>query len=195
MTEHSPSKSSLRQKHSQQRMQLSPDLQKEASGKVCNFFLTHISISADAVVAGYWPVRGELDDLPILYALLPRGYSCALPHVVAEGMPLLFRPWHEGSAMTAGKYDIPEPVSDQVLTPDIILVPMAVFDKTGHRIGYGSGFYDRTIARLREVKPVIAVGIAYDIQECDVIPAEDNDIRMDIIITDKNVYRFGKMKQ
>lgn len=175
-------------------MQLSPDAQKEASRKVCDHFLASMNVPVGAVVAGYWSVRGELDVLPLLRALQRRGHACALPHVAGEGKPLVFRPWDDNAMMRVGKYDIPEPVAGQALKPDIILVPMAVFDKTGHRIGYGAGFYDRTIAALREVKPVIAVGIAYDIQRCDVIPAEKTDIRMDMIVTDKDVYKFWKIK-
>jgi 5-formyltetrahydrofolate cyclo-ligase len=174
-----------------QRMQLSPGIRKTAADLAYENFFKNVPLRAGAIVAGYWPIRGELDDLPILKELLRRHHLCALPHVGEGGAPLTFRAWAETTPMTSGKYNIMEPAADRVLVPDVILVPMAAFDRTGHRLGYGAGFYDRTLARLRAGKQVMAVGLAYEAQACGGFPAEEGDARMDMIVTDKNFYKFG----
>jgi 5-formyltetrahydrofolate cyclo-ligase len=174
-----------------QRMQLSPSICKNAADQAYEIFFKNVPLKDGAIVAGYWPIRGELDDLPILKELLRRHHLCALPHVADGSQPLTFRAWSETTPMTPGKYSIMEPAGDRTLVPDIILVPMAAFDKTGHRLGYGAGFYDLTIARLKASKPVLVVGLAYEAQACAGLPAEDRDVRMDMIVTDKNFYTFG----
>jgi len=186
-----PPKSVLRQMFLEQRMQISPGVRKNSADQACDLFFRHVPAPDGAIVAGYWPIRAELDDLPILKELLRRHHLCALPHVAGGGMPLAFRAWTETTPMSAGKYSIMEPAVDRVLVPDIILVPMAAFDKTGHRLGYGAGFYDRTIARLRASRRVLAVGLAYEAQACAGFPVEEGDVRMDMIVTDRNVYTFG----
>lgn len=192
MTERRPSsKAALRQGLLQQRLQLSPAAQKTAAEKICQLFFQQVKVPAGAVVAGYWPVRGEVDGLPILRELLRRKHLCALPHVAGEGRPLEFRSWNDSTQMVMGKYDIPEPAAGEVIVPDIILVPLAAFDKTGHRLGYGGGFYDRTLAALKKEKHVLAIGFGYEMQGCDTLPVDENDVRLDMVITDKNVYRFG----
>ena len=148
-----------------------------------------------AVVAGYWPVRAELDDLPILRELLDRKHLCALPHVTAAGMPLIFRAWNLSVPLLAGKYDIMEPAVDKILVPDIILVPLAAFDANGRRLGYGAGFYDLTLARLKAARTVLAVGLGFEAQRCDALPEEEGDVGMDMIVTERNIYKFGGVKR
>jgi len=170
-------------------MQIPPEMQKTSADNMRDIFFKNVDTPPGAVVAGYWPIRAELDDLPVLRALLKRGHVCALPHVAGKGMPLQFRAWNETMPMVAGKYDIAEPAAGPALAPDMILVPVAAFDARRHRLGYGCGFYDRTLAHFKGIKPVLAIGIAYETQACDELPAEDNDVRMDMIITDRTVYR------
>lgn len=156
---------------------------------VSDLFFKHVPLKPGAIVAGYWPVKAELDVLVILRALLGKGHACALPHVTGEGSPLLFRQWDEKAQMVTGKFGITEPAGTATLMPDIILVPLLAFDAKGHRLGYGAGFYDRTIARLKKQKSVQAIGLAYEMQLYKTLPAEDNDVKMDMIITDRNIYK------
>jgi 5-formyltetrahydrofolate cyclo-ligase len=108
----------------------------------------------------------------------------ALPVVVAKRQPLVFRAWTPGDAMDKGVWDIPQPKADKpVLEPDILLVPLLAFDLQGRRLGYGGGFYDRTLAGLRARKPITAVGLAYDEQQVDEVPHLDYDQRLDWVLT------------
>jgi 5-formyltetrahydrofolate cyclo-ligase len=188
VTIHPPSKSALRQSFLERRLQLLPNERTNAAQAVAEAFFKNVKLPSKVIVAGYWPARAELDVLVILRELLRNGHGCALPHVTGEGAPLLFRQWEEDMAMTTGKYGITEPANSTTVLPDIILVPLLAFDATGHRLGYGAGFYDRTLARLKKQKPVRAIGIAYEMQLYGELPVEENDVRMDMIITDRNVY-------
>lgn len=143
-----------------------------------NFFSAGFSAP---VVAGYWPVRGEVDDLEILR----RSHESALPCI--EGDRLVFRRWQEGQALEDGPFNIPAPARDAaVVVPDLILVPLVAFDRRGHRLGYGGGFYDRVLAQM----PVRAIGLAYATQVCDEVPILDTDRRLDAVVTDTDVLIF-----
>jgi 5-formyltetrahydrofolate cyclo-ligase len=114
----------------------------------------------------------------------------ALPVVAGKGKPLLFRAWTPGDAMDKGVWDIPQPKPDRsAVEPDILLVPLMAFDVHGRRLGYGGGFYDRTLARLRALKPVIAVGLAYDEQRIDAVPHLDYDQKLDWVLTPSGALR------
>ena len=168
-----------------------PNERISASEAICDSFFKNVPVGAGAIVGGYWPVKGEVDALLILRALLARGHVCALPHVVGDGAPLLFRHWDEDVQMITGKYGLQEPIADdETIMPDILLAPLLAFDAKGGRLGYGGGFYDRTIARMKKQKSVQAVGLAYEMQRYkDGLPRDANDVRMDIIITDGNIYK------
>jgi 5-formyltetrahydrofolate cyclo-ligase len=189
VTLHPPSKSALRQSFLERRLQMLPNDRAGAAQAVFDTFFKQVPLAANSVVAGYWPVKAELDALLILRELLRKGHACALPHVTGEGAPLLFRQWDETMPMTTGKYGITEPASKESVVPDIILVPLLAFDAKGHRLGYGAGFYDRTIARLKKQKSVRTIGLAYEMQLYGTLPAEENDVKMDMIITDRNIYK------
>ncbi|MCE9507819.1 MAG: 5-formyltetrahydrofolate cyclo-ligase [Alphaproteobacteria bacterium] len=189
MTGQPPSKSVLRQMFLERRALIPPAARKESAAKVCELFFKNVPVPAGAVVAGYWPIRNELDDMPILRELLRRGCSCALPHVAGATLPLEFHLWDEATPMTAGKYSIMEPAAAPAVVPDIVLVPLAAFDANCHRLGYGGGFYDATIARLKENRPLLAIGLGYEMQLCAGLPVEEGDIRMDMIVTDGNIYK------
>lgn len=163
-----------------------------AAAAMTALFLGAVGAGAARTVAGYWPVRGEIDVLPLLDRLRGRGHEIALPCVGAKDAPLTFRLWDgDRSSCVSGAFDIPEPAaSAAVVVPDIMLVPLAAFDARGHRLGYGAGFYDRTLHALRRQGKVLAVGVAYALQGVDFLPAEETDIPMDIIVTDAAVYRF-----
>jgi len=136
------------------------------------------------VVSGFASLPEELDVWPLLRRLSGAGVTLALPVVARKGQPLLFRAWVPGDAMNKGVWGIPEPKADKpVLEPDILLVPLLAFDASGCRLGYGGGFYDRTLATLRARKPIVAIGLAYDEQRVNAVPHLDYDQRLDWVLT------------
>lgn len=136
------------------------------------------------VVSGFCAIRDEMDPDHLLDRLNGDGYQIALPVLQGKGQPLLFRAWAPGDATAAKTWGIAEPLDSQpVLEPDVVLVPLLAYDVQGYRLGYGGGFYDRTLARLRALKPIVAVGIAYAEQKVDAVPHSDYDQRLDWVLT------------
>jgi 5-formyltetrahydrofolate cyclo-ligase len=136
------------------------------------------------VVSAFASMPDELNVWPLLRRLHAAGAPLALPVVEGKGRPLVFRAWVPGDAMNKGVWDIPEPKADKaVVEPDILLVPLLAFDAQGGRLGYGGGFYDRTLAGLRARKPIAAVGLAFDEQRVDAVPHLDYDQRLDWVLT------------
>jgi len=144
-----------------------------------------------AVISGYAPIRNEIDPAPLMHRLAGLGARLALPSVTARGHSLIFRAWAPGERLTLGALGIPEPspAAAEVL-PDVMLVPLAAFDRLGHRIGYGAGHYDFTFAHLRKLKPVIGVGLAFAAQETTVIPALSHDVALDYVLTETKLFDF-----
>lgn len=144
-----------------------------------------IAVAPGQIVAGYSPIRSEFDPGPLMQALARQGARLALPVVIARDRPLLFREWSAGAPLVRGQLGILEPQAGAlVVVPDMLLVPLAAFDRAGHRIGYGAGHYDRTFDQLRAVKTVIAVGLAFSVQEVAHVPALPHDVRLDYIATE-----------
>ncbi len=140
---------------------------------------------ASASVSAFHPVRDEPDALALLAMLAARGVATALPVTGKRGEPLVFRRWRPGEPTVPGQMRIPEPPPEAAaIDPDLLFVPLAAFDRRGHRIGYGAGHYDRTLARLKALKTIVAVGVAYGISEVDAIPDEPHDEPLDYILTD-----------
>jgi 5-formyltetrahydrofolate cyclo-ligase len=140
------------------------------------------------VVAGYSPIRSECDPTPLLRGLAAKGAQLALPVVEGKDKPLSFSEWRQGEQLTAGPFGILQPRPEALpLDPDIILAPLVAFDRACRRIGYGAGYYDRTLADLRRRKPVIAVGIAFAAQEVDKIVFGDHDERLDLVLTEREL--------
>ena len=151
-------------------------------------FLAAVTLPEACVVSGYWPMRDEFDVRPLLGALHERGHPCALPVVMGRGLPLVFRAWKPGDDLVEAAFGTRVPSADAtVLTPGLLLVPMLAFDDRGYRLGYGGGFYDRSLARL---KSPIAVGCAYDAQRVDALPVDDHDRRLDWIVTETRSLEF-----
>ncbi len=140
------------------------------------------------VVAGYIPINGELDILPALETMRGRGWTVALPCVEGRNQPLAFRVW-QGEALAPGAHGIACPAGDAPsVVPGILLVPLVAFDRNRHRLGYGGGYYDRTIAALRQAVPGLkAYGIAYACQEVDALTPEPHDMRLDAVFTENGV--------
>ncbi|HEY3798992.1 MAG TPA: 5-formyltetrahydrofolate cyclo-ligase [Caulobacteraceae bacterium] len=135
-----------------------------------------------AVVAGYWPMRGEFDPLPWLRNLP----AAALPVVTAPHTPLAFRPWREGAPMETALFRTTHPSQGEFVRPDVLLVPMVGFDAAGHRLGYGGGYYDRTIAALRP--GVRAIGVGFELGRLASLEPQPHDARLDAIVTEAGVF-------
>ena len=148
---------------------------------------------AHGVVAFCWPHQNEFDARFVMRELRNRGAITSLPVVVAPKTPLIFREWHPGVIMAKGVYDIPYPVESPELIPDTILVPMNGFDEQGHRLGYGGGYFDRTLASLKK-RPCV-IGVTYELARVPTIQPQHYDIPMDYIVTERGVYerRDGMM--
>jgi 5-formyltetrahydrofolate cyclo-ligase len=136
------------------------------------------------VVSGFASMPEEFDALPLLARLHANGSRLCLPVIQGKGRPLLFRAWVPGEEMAVGQWGIREPKPARpVLEPDVVLVPLLAFDKHGFRLGYGGGYYDRTLKDLRSRKTIVAIGLAFDEQEVDVVPHLDYDERLDWVLT------------
>lgn len=166
--------------------------------KACGQILLNNLISAQiippkAIIGSYWPVKSEADACPLLTYYYEQGHVCALPVVQAANKPLLFREWRPGNLLVSGIYNILTPdETAPLVTPTVLFVPVLGFDKNGHRLGHGEGYYDRTLEVLRAQHPLMAIGIAYDCQEVDIIPHQNHDQLMNYIITPTRVIEIKK---
>ena len=140
------------------------------------------------VTAFCWPIRKEYDARHLMRDLRRRGATTALPVVLAPKSPLVFREWHPGVAMALGKLDIPYPATGAELRPDTVLLPMNGFDRQGYRLGYGGGFFDRTLEALRDRKPLI-IGVTYESCAIETIHPQPWDIPVDYVVTERGLYR------
>ena len=141
-----------------------------------------------AIVSGFMPLKSEINPLPLMRTLADAGAKLALPVVAGKGKPLVMRAWRFGEPLASGVWGIrePKPEAPEVF-PDILLVPLLAFDRSGHRIGYGAGYYDMTITALRARKSVAAVGIAFAAQEVAQVPSTPRDARLDLVLTEREV--------
>ena len=156
----------------------------EASRKIAAQGLDFLGLKADAVVSGFAAIRDEINPAPLMTWLQAEGFRLALPVMQGRDKPLLMRSWSPGDVMAPAAWGIAEPLDDKpTVEPDVVLVPLLAFDERGFRLGYGGGFYDRTLKRLRKLKPIVAVGLAYDEQKVDAVPAESYDERLDWVLT------------
>jgi 5-formyltetrahydrofolate cyclo-ligase len=144
--------------------------------------------AAGAVVSGFMPIKSEISPLPLMRKLEAAGARLALPVVAGAGQPLIMRAWAFREPLAAGVWGIREPPPQApVVAPDVLIVPLLAFDRAGHRIGYGAGYYDLTIAGLRASKSVVAIGIAFAAQEIDDVPTTPRDARLDLVLTEREV--------
>jgi len=147
-----------------------------------------LDIAPGTIVAGFMPMKSEINPLPLMRQLAGAGALLALPVMAGRGRPLILRAFAFGDALAAGVWGIREPMPEAPeVAPDIVIAPLAAFDRTGHRIGYGAGYYDLTIAGLRASKAVIAIGIAFSVQEIASVPATPRDARLDLVLTEREV--------
>jgi 5-formyltetrahydrofolate cyclo-ligase len=150
-------------------------------------------IKPGMVISAYSPMQSELNPVPLMRKLSDAGAKLALPVVVGRGKPLIMREWAFGQPMATGTWGIREPLPGAPEAwPDILLVPLAAFDRKGNRIGYGAGYYDLTINRLRVLKPVVAIGLAYHAQHVAVVPFTPRDARLDMVLTERELIDCGR---
>ena len=151
-------------------------------------YADELDVAKDAVVSFYWPMGDEADPRALVDALAARGHTLALPVVVAKKSPLHFRKWGHGDALIVHPFGMHEPPESAArVTPDVLLVPLLAFDANGTRLGYGGGFYDRTLHSLSAKR---AIGIAFAGQELDDLPCHEHDHPLDAVVTEKGVRRF-----
>ena len=182
-------KAALRRKARTARATLSEAFRAEAANAAAGHFFDRIALGYDEVVAGYWRIRDELDCSPILVRLMQAGRRVLLPVVTGPDQPLDLRVWEQNSALHDAGFGTraPSHLAPRGV-PDLILLPLLGFDAKGTRLGYGGGYYDRTIAALRR-KPLL-VGLAFAVQELPEIPRHDHDIPLDAVITEDGVRFF-----
>lgn len=142
-----------------------------------------------APLAGYMPIRTEIDPLPAMAEAAAHG-PVGVPVIEAEGLPLHFSRWQPDGALRAGPFGAQVPETDDFFEPEIVIVPLVAFDRSGGRLGYGGGFYDRTLERLRARRPTLAVGFAFTMQEATDLPLEPTDQPLDLIVTESGVIEF-----
>ena len=148
------------------------------------------AVPPNSVIGGYWPLGSEIDVLPLLAGLRALGRRVALPVSGPRGQALTFRDWDPALPMVTGRYGIAEPGPDRPeLAPSVLLVPLLAFDRSGRRLGYGAGYYDRTLDGLRALGPVTAIGIAFAAQRMDAVPVDGYDQPLDWIVTEREAVR------
>ena len=154
-----------------------------------------VTITTGMIVSGFSPMKTEINPLPLMRKAAQLGARLALPAIAGRGRPLIMRTYAFGDELARGQWGIREPKADAPeVAPDILIVPLAAFDRAGHRIGYGAGYYDLTINALRAKKKVIAMGIAFAAQEITSVPATERDARLDFVLTDREVIDFRETK-
>jgi len=145
-----------------------------------------IPIAVPTIVSGYSPLKSEISPVPLMRRAAGMGAQLALPVVQSRGAPLVMRAWSFGDTLGSGVWGIrePRPEAPEVL-PDVLIVPLAAFDRAGYRVGYGGGYYDMTLSKLRALKTVFALGIAFAAQEVPDVPRESYDQKLDFVLTER----------
>ncbi|HTI00647.1 MAG TPA: 5-formyltetrahydrofolate cyclo-ligase [Acidisoma sp.] len=159
--------------------------------ELARHFLAGFQLDPGLPVSGFWPMGDEIDIRPLLHALHARGHPIGLPVTGRRGAPLVFRTWTPGAPMTPGRFGTSHPEGPE-LTPAALLIPLLAFDAGGRRLGYGGGFYDRTLALLPEA---LRIGCAYEAQEVSLVPTGPFDQKLHAIATEAGVRRFAPSDQ
>jgi 5-formyltetrahydrofolate cyclo-ligase len=176
-------KAELRKQALARRDGLAPETRRAGGLRIAQSVMRIGPLSDAAIVGAFWAIRSEVDPLPLIEMLFARGQRVALPKVTPDG--LVFREWRAGEALVPGSFGLSEPRDDlPPLDPTALIVPLAAFDRRGHRIGYGRGYYDQAIERLSRNGPVLTIGIAFSVQEVETVPSESHDQPLDHLITE-----------
>jgi len=181
-------KAELRQTNRSKLSDLSAEQMALFDTQIASYFLTSQSLMPQSVVAGYIPLKNEVSCKTIMQTLASQGHTTCLPVVIERNAPLIFRQYRLGEELVRGKIGAFEPLSDaREVIPDVLVIPLLGFNRKGNRLGYGTGFYDRTLEQLRKMKPIKAIGVAYSIQEIPDFPVEEHDTALNTIITEKEI--------
>lgn len=186
-------KRALRAEAAARRREAAAALPPDAAGQLArDRLLAAVRLPEAATVSAYWPLEAEFDPRPIAHHLHAAGHRIGLPVVLGRGRPLVFRRWIPGMELEQGSFRVlvPSPESPEV-TPQVMLAPLLAFDAAGYRLGYGGGFYDRTIEMLRTSGPLLVIGVAYAAQEVPAVPREPTDQPLDWIVTEEGARRIG----
>lgn len=160
-----------------------------ASQRACDMLVDFLYGSEGRAISGYMPIRSELDALPAMTALARYNELC-VPVILGQHKPLIFHRWSPNAAMVEGPYGAQVPAFPRELVPEVVILPLLAFNKAGHRLGYGGGYYDRTLEKLRAAGTVQAIGLAFAGQETDDLPVEETDQPLDMVITEERVMIF-----
>jgi 5-formyltetrahydrofolate cyclo-ligase len=180
-------KAELRREAIARRDALPADARRDAAEAIAAWKFP-LAIGPRTIVSGFMPLKSEISPLPLMKKLVASGAQLALPAIAGRGKPLIMRLWKFGEDLDRGQWNIREPKPEAAeVEPDILLVPLLAFDRTGHRIGYGAGYYDMTIAGLRARKPIVAIGLGFAAQEVPAVPATPRDARLDFVLTELEV--------
>jgi 5-formyltetrahydrofolate cyclo-ligase len=185
-------KAALRREALARRGAVEPNARAAFSRRLADEGLRLARLWRPGAVSAFHAFRDEPDTIPLLTALAAHGFATALPVVAGRGAPLTFRLWRPGDPTRPGAMSIAEPLEGApAVDPDLLFVPLACFDRRGNRIGYGAGYYDRTLARLRAIKSIHAVGVAFGVCEVAAAPYEAHDQSLDAIVTDQETILFS----
>jgi 5-formyltetrahydrofolate cyclo-ligase len=167
-----------------------------AGAELKQHLIEALAMPPGIAISGYWPLPGEIDVRPALAHYHAEGHPIGLPVVIGKGEPLLFRQWDPEVDLVQGSFRVMTPPPEAtVVVPSILLVPLLAFDSEGYRLGYGGGFYDRTLAKLRSEAHAVAVGVAYAVQEVPMVPHGSYDQPLDFIVTERAVFKFDKKSE
>ncbi len=151
-----------------------------------------LAIPAGTIVSGFLAMAGEVDPAPLMARLAETGVTLAVPRVAAKATPLVFHRWTPQTRLVVSSFGVSEPdPATPIVVPEVLLVPLLAFDPQGYRLGYGGGFYDRTLGALRAERPIRAIGVAYAGQEVENLPREEFDERLDMVLTENGLRAFG----
>ncbi len=160
---------------------------RKASLALRDMLLTHVTLPPRALVSAYVACGSEINPRPLLQELEARGHPLCLPCLPEDDSPLMFRAYALGDPLLMGPHNIPVPFSGAALVqPDVFLVPLVGFDRAGHRLGQGGGFYDRALYHARSLRTIKAIGLAYSVQEEPSLPLEPHDMGLDVIVTEND---------
>ncbi len=183
-------KQNIRKQYIALRNAISDERRKIAAQKAARNFINNFTLKNEDIIAAYYPIGSELDIRPLIKILRKKNLRLCLPTVVKKDNALIFRHWKEGAKLTKDLYNIPTPdENSEQLEPNIIITPLIAFDKNGNRLGYGKGYYDRTIANMQ--KRALIIGYAYAMQEVENIKYQQHDKGLDYLVSEKEVRRFN----
>jgi len=187
MIETAPSKFNLRAAALARRDALPPEVRAAAADSIAARTFP-VRVTPGTIVSGFMPLKSEINPLPLMRGLSEAGVQLALPVIAGRGKPLIMRAYKFGDELARRQWGIREPKADAPeVAPDIVIVPLAAFDRIGHRIGYGAGYYDMTLRALRAKKAVTAIGVAFAAQEIARVPATPRDEPLDFVLTEREV--------